>query len=162
LQREINTGRFRTDLYYRLAVIEIRLPPLRERREDLSMLAENLLTTLGASGASAAQLRSPEALAALERHAWPGNVRELRNHIERSLASDQPAPLSTPPEDVLAAVDPDIPLRIARDRYVRVFERHYLRAVLAKHNGNVSRAARAAGVARVHFYRLLARAGTSS
>lgn len=162
LQREINTGRFRTDLYFRLAVIEIRLPPLRERRDDLPMLVEHLVSTMGASHEAAAVLRTKDALTALERHAWPGNVRELRNHVERSLATAQPAPLSTPVEDVLAAVDPDMPLRTARERYVRAFERQYLAAVLKKHNGNVSRAARAAGVARVHFYRLMAKSNPSS
>src|SRR5262249_26549255 len=87
LRAEVNEKRFRSDLYYRPAALEIRLPPLRERAEDLPLLVETLLVRLGASELpDAAWLRTPEHLADLARHAWPGNVRELRNYLERCVA----------------------------------------------------------------------------
>src|SRR5262249_59909540 len=83
LRAEVNAKRFRSDLYYRLAVMTIRLPPLRERREDMAALVEDLLAQLGAPGERA--FGEAAFLAELERHSWPGNVRELRNYLERCL-----------------------------------------------------------------------------
>jgi DNA-binding NtrC family response regulator len=162
LQMEVNSRRFRPDLYFRLAVLEVRLPALRERPEDVPILVENLLHALGAAHRPEAQLlRAPEALADLARHPWPGNVRELRNYVERCLALAQRQPLAadgTAQSTGGADLPPDS-LRSARERALLEFERQYLEALLAHHGGNVSAAARTAGVDRKYLYRLLWRNG---
>ena len=163
LRQEVNARNFRSDLYYRLAVLEIALPPLRQRAEDLPLLVEELLRAHGdapATGA-AARLREPRSIAELQRHAWPGNVRELANYVERCLAFAEPPPLDGDDAATPSAsrVDATKPLRVERDRWLRRFEREYLEQLLATHGGNVSAAARTAGVDRIHLYRLLWRAG---
>jgi NtrC-family two-component system response regulator AlgB len=85
LQAEVAAGRFREDLYYRLNVIEVTLPPLRERRRDIGPLADRLLKFFGRQAAKSVTGFTSEAKSALERHAWPGNLRELRNAIERAV-----------------------------------------------------------------------------
>jgi DNA-binding NtrC family response regulator len=167
LQREVNERRFRSDLYYRLAVIEVRLPPLRERRDDLPTLIENILGGLGAAAHPAApSLREAAFVAELGRHGWPGNVRELRNYLERCLALREHVPMgpgagADGPTGAAGAELPDLgqPLKIARERWTRALERRYVEGMLARHEGNVAAAAREAGVDRMHFYRLLWRYG---
>ena len=164
LRREVNAGRFRSDLYYRLAVIEIVMPPLRERLEDLPLLVESLLHRSGeANSPQAGALRGPDFVSRLGRHDWPGNVRELRNYVESCLALADHAP---PPGDTAGpshaagpTVDISLPLKSARERWVRWFERRYLEGLLGAHGDNVSAAARAAEVDRVYFHRLLRRVG---
>jgi two-component system response regulator GlrR len=170
LREEVTARRFRSDLYYRVAVLRVRLPPLRERKEDLALLLEHLLQLLGAAERPEARpLRTEAFLAEVARHAWPGNVRELRNYVERCLAMrDQ-----TPPPELESAGDPlsssgtaapDIsqPLKSAREAWVAEFERRYLTDLLRHHEDNVTSAARAAGVDRIHFYRLLWKHGLRS
>ncbi len=156
LRAEVNAKAFRSDLYYRLAVLVVRLPALRERPEDVPLLVDALLGQLGAADApEAAVLRSPETLARLSAHPWPGNVRELRNAVERSLA------LRAPP-DLEAGAPPDASpgdLKEARARASHRFERNFLEELLARSGGNVSKAAREAGVDRKYLYRLLWRHG---
>jgi two-component system, NtrC family, response regulator GlrR len=162
LKAEVNARRFRSDLYYRLGVLEIRLPPLRERNDDLPELIEHILASLGAEKKREADLlRSRDFLVELSRHAWPGNVRELRNYIERCLALREQTPLSPPPQDDdgSSLLDLDKPLKVAREEWTRAFERRYLEALLRAHSGNVAAAARGAGVDRIHLYRLLWRHG---
>jgi two-component system response regulator GlrR len=167
LRAAVNTKAFRADLYYRLAVIEIHLPPLRERREDLPLLVKRLVRGLGAeSRPEAAALTTDEFLAHLARHTWPGNVRELRNYLERCLAMREPVPLrdlasgaAGPGGAGDVEIDPRAPLKDARERWNHVFEGRYLRAVLDREGDNVSAAARAAGVDRAYFHRLLRRHG---
>jgi two-component system, NtrC family, response regulator GlrR len=159
LRAEVNARRFRSDLYYRLAVLEVRLPPLRERPEEIPALIEHLLAGLGAASAPGSELlRDPAVLADLRRHPWPGNVRELRNYVERCLALREPPPLPRAPEEDAATAAPD-DLRAARESWTRDFEKKYLEDLLARHANNVSAAARAAGVDRKYFYRLLWRNG---
>jgi two-component system response regulator GlrR len=162
LRGEVNAGRFRADLYYRLAVLEIRLPPLRERREDLTLLVEHFLRAMGAvDRPEAALLRNDACRAELARHAWPGNVRELRNYVERCLALAEPPVLACDRDGdgPTSAAEPSGSLRTARESWVRGFEKQYLEDLLARHGDNVSAAARAAGVDRKYFYRLLWRNG---
>jgi two-component system response regulator GlrR len=160
LRVEVNERRFRSDLYYRLAVLEVRLPPLRERPEDMPVLVEHILASLGAAGSQAeGKLRDPAFLAHLSRQRWSGNVRELRNYLERCLALDEAAPLGAAPEEAEGAIDLDQPLKIARERWTRAFERRYVEGMLARHDGKMAAAARAAGVDRMHFYRLAWRSG---
>jgi len=161
LRSEVNARKFRSDLYYRLAVLEVRLPPLRERTEDVPILTEHLLKSMSASERpEAALVRTREFLADLARHPWPGNVRELRNYLERCLTLHEQTPLAADPAAAgPAPFDSTQPLRVARDAWTRAFERRYLEEVLRRHGDNVTAAARAAGVDRIYFYRLLWRHG---
>jgi len=150
LRTEVNLRRFRAELYYLLSVLEIRLPPLRERPEDIPLLYRHFASELRPD----APPLSPEQAEDLQGHGWPGNVRELRAYAERCLATGQRAPLA--PEAVfLADIDASQPLRAARERWVEDCERRYLIRQMSRHQNNVSAAARASGVDRVHFYRLL-------
>jgi DNA-binding NtrC family response regulator len=160
LRAEVNAQRFRSDLYYRLAVVEVRLPALRERSDDLPVLVDAILADLElADHPVAATLRTADARAQLAAHTWPGNIRELRNYLERSIVMRAPLPPGASTAiDPLPAGTPQ-PLKLARERAIHIFEHAYLSDLLAREGGNVSAAARAAGVDRVHFYRLLWRHG---
>jgi two-component system, NtrC family, response regulator GlrR len=159
LRQEVNERRFRSDLYYRLAVVEIRLPALHERRDDLPLLVEQLLESIGdPASPEAASLKTPEFLATLAAHRWPGNIRELRNYLERCLALRDRAPIGGDvPEPPLP--DTSQPLKIARERWTRTLERRYVEELMRKHEGKVTVAARAAGIDRMYLYRLLWRYG---
>jgi DNA-binding NtrC family response regulator len=170
LEREVNKGRFRGDLYFRIAVITVRVPPLRERLEDLPHLIRAFLRQLGAE--SSESLFGPEVLAELAKHDWPGNVRELRNYVERSVVL-QTARLSFAPPTTTAAgggggpsnvitagVDVNIPYKVAKEALVDQFERAYVRAVIAACNGNMTKAARMAGIDRMYLHRLVQKHGS--
>ncbi len=167
LRADVNSKRFRPDLYYRLAVIEVTLPPLRDRAEDLPLLLSALLEATGLSAQPEAVIvRDPSFTAKLLKHSWPGNVRELRNYVERCVALNEEAalePLELAAESrrwgALPGVDIKQPLKIVRSRAIAQVEHAYLVAIMAAHEGNVTAAARAAGVDRIHFYRLLWRHG---
>jgi two-component system response regulator GlrR len=164
LRASVNSGIFRADLYYRLAVVEIGLPPLRQRTDDLPMLVSHLAKRLGvAAGSGASLLDSPEFLADIARHAWPGNVRELRNYVERCLVLQTRAPLGGPVVQGELGdadlVDLDLGYKVARERWTQVCERRYLEGQLARSGGNISAAARAMGIDRIYLYRILWRHG---
>jgi transcriptional regulator with PAS, ATPase and Fis domain len=150
LRGAINSGQFRADLYFRLAVLRVPMPPLRSRPEDLPVLVERLLERLGAKDQT---LLRPESIARLSAAAWPGNVRELRNHLERCLVVKEALPVGD-------AVEPaQLPYGEARDRAAAEFERRYLEQLLGLHGGHVASAAKAAGLDRAYLYRLLRRNG---
>jgi len=167
LREEVRAKRFRSDLYYRLAVLHIKLPSLRERSSDLPALVDEVLGQLGvADSPNAVLIRTPEFLDMLAKYGWPGNVRQLRNYLERSVALGElvgpPGNESLPPSrsssDRPGSAPPiafDQPLKLAREQWNNAFEVRYLKAMLDRHGDNVAAAARAAGVNRVHFYRLL-------
>ena len=164
LRDQVAANKFRSDLYYRLAVVEVKLPPLRERLADLPLLVEHVVKHIGPLDEQAAMvLRSPPFLQQLSQHAWPGNIRELRNYLERCVAlGDFSAPsggTTTGGEGRIpspeSAVTLGQPLREAREAWVSAFERRYLEELLRVHDNRVSVAARAAGVDRIYFYRLL-------
>jgi two-component system, NtrC family, response regulator GlrR len=161
LRAEVNARTFRSDLFYRLAVVEVRVPPLRERREDIPGLVDHFLSVLATPDHPAvALLESSGFRAEVHRHAWPGNVRELRNHVERCLALHEQAPLESDPiQPGIGEVDLTQSLKHVRDEAARRAERQYVIEVLRAHGGNVTAAARAARVDRIHFYRILARHG---
>ncbi len=153
-------GRFRSDLYYRLAVVTVVAPPLRERRSDIPLLLPMLLAELEAESFEL----SPGTLALLGgEYAWPGNVRELRNTIARALAlGDQLTVSVTPLRDAVSgfvAPDKDTPFLLARQQVIDSFERDYLTHHFLKAAGNISSAARSAGLDRAYFRRLLVRYG---
>jgi transcriptional regulator with PAS, ATPase and Fis domain len=158
LKEEVNARRFRSDLYFRLAVLVVRMPPLRERTIDIPLLVEAILADLGDRGSPMARaLSKGELLPELLRHAWPGNVRELRNYIEACVVRQERA--LEPASSDEPRIDVTLPLRTVREQWLRHVERRYLEQLLAAHGNNVSAAARVAGVDRVHLHRLLSRAG---
>jgi two-component system, NtrC family, response regulator GlrR len=162
LRQMVNAGAFREDLYFRIAVLPVTVPPLRERPDDVALLAEHL------SPAGAAALDA-ELLAEIGRRPWLGNVRELRNFVERAHAlgaaealalSSSPASTGSPAAAGAAAgVSLDGLYKEARERWLDHFEREYFRRLLEHHDRNVSEAARAAGVDRTYVYRMIRRHG---
>lgn len=160
LRAEVNAGRFRADLYYRLAVIKAIMPPLRKRAVDLVDLCRNVLSSLGAQQEQVARLLSPEHLRRMEQGAWPGNVRELRNYLERCLVfDDAPPPSVDGAISGYSGVDPRLSFAEARKRALDGFETAYVTGLLSLHAGNVRAAASAAGINRVYLYRLARRHG---
>ncbi len=167
LSDEIAAGRFREDLYYRLNVVPVRIPPLRERREDIPELANHFLTRFAAERRIPPPTLSEEALAALQAHDWPGNVRQLRNIMERTII--------LAPGDRVGCIDVDLlppevldhqgsvgmssatltimgsPLREARES----FEREYLKIQIRRFSGNISRTASFIGMERSALHRKL-------
>ena len=163
LRAEVNGGRFRSDLYFRLAVVKIPLPPLRQRAEDIPTIVEKLLSGLGSDARVKASLLDPAFVVQLQRAAWPGNIRELRNHLERCVVlqetllpgeGEESAPA---PESGSSPIDPRVPYPEARRRALDTFERQYVDALLQLHGGKVSQAAASADIDRVHLYRLIKR-----
>jgi transcriptional regulator with PAS, ATPase and Fis domain len=161
LRSEVNARRFRSDLFYRLAVLTVRLPPVRERLEDLPLLVEHLLRGISASEPEdVARLQTPEFLDHLARHPWPGNVRELRNYLERCLAVRERMPIVDESAGAdMPIVNVRVPLKTARENWLRILEHKYLDELLRQQQNNVSAAARAAGLDRRYFYQLLWRYG---
>jgi len=159
LRAEVNTGRFRQDLYHRLAVVVLRLPPLRDRREDILPIIEHVARELGADG-TIEQLFGAETLARWQRHPWPGNIRELRNAVEAALVVGPGAYEASSAMPIASITDdggPLAPYKDARAVLLRDFERHYLQRLMADSGGNVSQAARAAKMDRSHLIDLLHR-----
>jgi DNA-binding NtrC family response regulator len=159
---EVSRGRFREDLYYRLAVIKVRVPSLRERRDDIPQLASLFIRQLGADPGA---YLTPTALAALVEHDWPGNVRELHNEIERAVTLLRPIKPNRPtPADPatilpLSGVDLSRPLGENKRRLMEDIERLYLPAVIARCGGNLTEVARQSGMDRVSIYRIMHRLG---
>jgi DNA-binding NtrC family response regulator len=166
LRTEVNAARFRADLYFRLAVLKIPMPPLRSRPDDVPLLAGHILASLGVEAHAIEALLTPDYVTRLQTAAWGGNVRELRNYLERCVVFKEPQPLhehaaGADSSDAASAsvVDARVPYPEAKQRAVARFERRYLEELLALHGGKVAQAARAAGVDRAYLYRLLQRNG---
>ena len=158
---EVNRRTFRSDLYYRLAVARLHVPPLRERRDDIPALVDHFLALL--PEASRVPL-PPALLARFDSHSWPGNVRELRNAVERAVVTPGTAAVDVARGDDEAAtwtryVDPDLPFKEARRLLETEFERRFLSALLARHDWNISAVARAARLDRMTIYKMLTRLG---
>ena len=166
LRAEVNDGRFRLDLYYRVAVVTLRVPPLRERASDIPLLIEHFLEESG-HGDAMEELFPPALLEELQRHHWPGNIRELRNLVEATVAMGE-APVDMMAFDVSPPGSPDpdaIPMRgvfplaykDARAAVLHEFERRYLGHWLEESGGNVAKAARGARMDRSHLFHMLRR-----
>jgi DNA-binding NtrC family response regulator len=176
LRAMVRAGQFREDLYYRLAVVATSVPPLRERKADIPVIAEWFAEKMGRGSFA----QSPALLDQLERHDWPGNVRELRNVVERALslgdaaladlghdaAAAPPARASSEPSDAKrpSSSSPqadvlELPFKEAKAQLVEAFERDYLKALLERHRGNISRAAAEAGIDRNYIHRLVKKYG---
>jgi transcriptional regulator with GAF, ATPase, and Fis domain len=184
LEREVNRGRFREDLYYRLAKVSVRVPPLRDRVEDIPLLVRSFLASLGPRDAS--RLFSAPVLEEMQLHDWPGNVRELKNYVERSIVLDDVPPPSRR-SGTIRAFNPsqeeidsgnadarlelretdaprssdanDVPFRIAKEAAIATFEKSYLGPLIERCNGNVSQAARAAKMDRMYLHQLAQKYG---
>jgi DNA-binding NtrC family response regulator len=180
LEAGMEAGSFRADLFYRLNVVALRLPPLRERPGDVPLLLQNFLAKFAAQMHGNPPRLSPDVWEALERYPWPGNVREVRNLAHRLVALDEggritladlPEKLrgaSLPPPEMPTGVPwlergnsrDDLPeYEVARGRAAQQFRCMYVRQLLTRHGGNVTRAARTAGVSRRTFHRWLAELG---
>jgi DNA-binding NtrC family response regulator len=170
LRAMVKAGQFREDLYYRLAVVATYVPPLRERKADIPTLATWFAEKMGRGSFA----QSSALLEQLQRHDWPGNVRELRNVVERALSlgdsvladlgDSSPSRPSSPGSDETQArqSNPDVldmPFKEAKAQLVEAFERDYLSALLARHHGNISRAAAEAGIDRNYIHRLVKKYG---
>jgi DNA-binding NtrC family response regulator len=156
VRHEVAEGRFREDLLYRLNTVEVRLPPLRERREDIPLLANHFL------GRQAAQYRkellgfSPEAMRAMLEYEWPGNIRELEHTVERSVLLAQGERVQVP--DLNLRTEPDEAPTLD-EMPLEDVERLLIQKALRRHDGNVSQAAEALGLSRSALYRRLQRYG---
>ncbi len=161
LRADVNAGRFRPDLYFRLAVVKIAVPALRERCDDIPLLIAHFLSECG-YGAAVDTLFPEASMQRLLQHAWPGNVRELRNVVEATLATgERPLlePLASGLELPLLSVELSLPYKKARAKLVAEFESLYLSTLLERTEGNVSRAARVACMTRSHLFDLLRKHG---
>lgn len=192
LDEEVKLGRFREDLFYRLSVVRLFMPPLRERLNDVSLLVHHLLKVAPfnerSDGSKRALSVSSEAMEALKRHAWPGNVRELMNVLERACSfmegaeitlSDLPSSLSAK-DHTSQSVKPVVPLtrshsyetvdvrgeqapfetfKVAKERWVSLFEHDYILATLKRNHYNISHAAREADIDRKYFRKLMHKHG---
>jgi DNA-binding NtrC family response regulator len=172
LRAAVNAGTFRLDLFYRLAVVILEIPALRERREDVPLLVTHFLRECGHAG-SVESIVPTTSMIEWMAHSWPGNVRELRNVVEATVAMGRPPAMATsltdPPGAVpapapspappLAGAPALAPYKDARASVLSAFESSYLTELLARTEGNVSRAAREAHIDRSHLIELLQRHG---
>jgi two-component system response regulator HydG len=157
----VASGRFREDLYYRLRVVALRVPPLRERREDVPILAEHFLRRSASLSRRRVEGFTPAALAALRTYSWPGNVRELENVVDRAVALTTGGVVDVddlPKEMVAVAGSAPGPAGVAPLSLDEVVRRHVLQ-VLKSAGGNKAEAARLLGVPRRTLYRMLERFG---
>jgi DNA-binding NtrC family response regulator len=156
LEEEVKAGRFRGDLYYRLAVVKLAVPPLRDRPEDVALLAGTFARSVGLSGLP------PEVIEQLASRPWPGNVRELRNAVEAYVALGNLPEAGAPDLPVLdyairQLIDTSRPYAELKEVVAERFTRNYLRVLLAETGGNQSEAARISGLERSYLGKLLAK-----
>ncbi|MFL5551883.1 MAG: sigma-54-dependent transcriptional regulator [Gemmatimonadaceae bacterium] len=162
LEEEIKAGNFRNDLFYRLNVISIVLPPLRERPGDIALLSQAFLERTAAERGESVRTLSPEAVDAMERYTWPGNVRELENALERAaiLAKGDTIPLSALPERVVEPKsDPLVSDAVQANPTLETIERAYIMWVLENEGGSKQRTAEVLGIDASTLYRKLSRYG---
>jgi DNA-binding NtrC family response regulator len=167
----VRKGEFRDDLFYRVNVIGITLPPLRERAGDVALLAHHFLRRYGRNREQPLEGIEPEALARCEAYSWPGNVRELQNVIERACAltdgpliqvRDLPDHVRGRGRPAPASPGKDVPLAEAREAWEHAFAQEYLTDLLRRHGGNISQAAKTAGIDRKTLHRLLVKHGITA
>ena len=160
LEEEVRRGHFRSDLFYRLNVIALELPPLRDRRDDLVLLIDNFLQELSAERSNAPKALSSEALDAVMVYDWPGNVRELQNALEHAVVlsrSDIIDPLSLPERITRRRKEPLVAERSSPNPSLDIVERAYIMWVLQSEGGNKTRAAEVLGIDPSTLYRKLSR-----
>jgi len=163
LQRHVAQGSFREDLYYRLAVVTLELPPLRERLDDLDVLVEHFLKQMNMTREDLPQ----DALETFQQHTWPGNCRELRNAVERAVVLGETQPQKSPlspgaqvkegPHTIVHHVETQTAYKQQKALMNAAFEEKYVRLMLKEYRGNVSAAARQAGIDRMSLHKILGR-----
>ena len=170
--KAVEQGLLREDLYYRLNVVPIVLPPLRERGSDAVLLFQGFLTQFAATYGKPVPIVTRGVWDTVERYRWPGNVRELKNIVERLIIFDDKGKIgladlpSSMGQPDLHGIDPtlpsyaELPYELARQKATRAFEGQYLAEILERHDGNVTRAAEAAGLSRRTLHRWLQRIKT--
>jgi len=158
LEKMVREGTFREDLFFRISVVKIPIPALRERKEDIPVLAEHFLRMFAKAHGKAARAFTPAFVSALSRHAWPGNVRELQNVIERSVVlanGNHYLGVADLPEELRGlTASQDVPIGSFHEA-VHSFKRELVRSALRMHGGNKSRAADELGISRCYLHRLL-------
>ncbi|MGH9936451.1 MAG: sigma-54 interaction domain-containing protein [Blastocatellia bacterium] len=160
----VRSGKLRQDLFYRLNVIPLKIPPLRERREDIPLLSRHFLARYTAEFSKAPRRFSQEALLQLELYAWPGNVRELEHSIARAVALSERDVIESGdlglPQLLQSKAEPrQLSFREAKAKLIAQFEVQYIQELLAAHQGNISKAARAARKNRRVFWQLIRKYG---
>jgi DNA-binding NtrC family response regulator len=167
LQAEVEQGRFRQDLLYRLNVVALVPPPLRERSGDVALLTEHFLREFSTAGGKSTSRVTPETMRLLERYHWPGNIRELRNVIERAvvLCDSNTVHVRDLPDYLRQRarlgkqIDAAIGYKAAREQWLENQGRSYLTSLLRRHHGNISAMAREAQISRKSVYEMLRRLG---
>ncbi|MBX7097292.1 MAG: sigma 54-interacting transcriptional regulator [Myxococcaceae bacterium] len=163
LEAQVRAGAFRQDLYYRLVVAQVRIPPLRDRAEDLPLLVQRFLAEQGKE-----KFELPQELRArMAAYSWPGNVRELRNVVARAVAGDTRAlsgetSSANPGAMAKGELALGVPFKEAKEQLIDTFTKQYFEALLARHGGNISQAAKAAGIARPHMHTVVQKYGLRS
>jgi len=166
LEAQVQEGKFREDLFYRINTFVIRLPALREREGDIPLLANHFLNECVKSSGKEIRGISSQAISVLNAHAWPGNIRELMHVMESAVAlasseeiqpEDLPETLGKMGKASLNAVRSDLPFKEAKDQLIEDFERSYIQSLLKSYAGNISEAARQSGIDRRSLHRLLAK-----
>lgn len=164
LQNEVNAGRFREDLYYRLSVVHIEIPPLRDRKQDLPLLTRKFMQEFMGPNAEEKIADFEHTMRVFSAHGWPGNVRELRNLVEvASYADRHPVDMGAllaighklPGVHEMPSVGTERPFKEVKNELIANFEKQYIKSILERHNGVVSRAAEAAGIERAYLQRLI-------
>jgi two-component system NtrC family response regulator len=157
LQKGLTDGTLREDLYYRLAVVQIMLPPLRERGDDVNMLAQSFLLKFSIESRKTGLAFRPEAIRGIQQHTWPGNVRELQNRVRRAVIMSEGKSLTLQDLDLTqgSASAPSTTLKEARE----TIERKMIHQALKRHSGNITAAAIELGISRPTFYELMERLG---
>jgi len=171
LQQEVNAGHFREDLFFRLSVMRIEIPPLRKRKDDIPLLAKRFLKEFMGEAAAPHLSAIDAAERALSRHNWPGNVRELRNLVEIASHSDQhPIELASflymgamgsapEPRSLDNRINSERPFKVVKQELIQEFELAYISDLLKRHGGNVSQAAKQAEIERAYLQRLVRKYG---
>ena len=166
LRAEVNAATFRADLFYRLAVVQLMVPPLRDRREDIPRLVERFVRLAGHQG-PVSEVIDDEAMAALQQHRWPGNVRELRNVVHAAVVMGELPEVAAEAAAVAREEGLSLPMdaiideafTFARSSAIEKFEALYLEHLLRRAGGNVARAARYAKINRSYLNRLIRKHG---
>ena len=158
LKKAVEEGKFRDDLYYRLNVISIQIPPLRERKEDIPLLVHRFIEKCNIELGKRVEKISEEALKTLMKYDWPGNVRELENVIERAMVITKGTLIK--PEDIQISAEPSKEIRVeGEDRSLRAVERAHIQRVLEENDWNIQRSAQILGIDRVTLYKKIKKYG---
>jgi transcriptional regulator with PAS, ATPase and Fis domain len=155
----VNEGTFRQDLLYRINTVEIQLPPLRDRLDDIPLLADHFMKSYNHKYRKSVTNISPQAIKKLQKYSWPGNIRELQHALERAIIMSDDSTL-TPDDFFFLAQKPDAQVQVESDSFnLDDVEKNVIQKAINKHNGNISKAAKELGLTRASLYRRLEKYG---